>query len=170
MNDVPLQNIPLRDIHLPEAIGWWPLAIGWWLLPVVIFLCVFAVYQFLKHKKQAERRAYRKMALKELQSIKSAFKDNENSVELIRAISALLRRIALSYLPREKIASLTGEQWIQQLNQLSSQHVFSHEIGNLLEKAPYMAQIQFESNELIQLCDEWIKLLPATRHSTESAS
>ena len=26
------QQIPLRDLHLPEAISWWPLAPGWWLL------------------------------------------------------------------------------------------------------------------------------------------
>ena len=24
--------LPLRDLHLPEAIGWWPLAPGWWVL------------------------------------------------------------------------------------------------------------------------------------------
>ena len=26
------EQIPLRDLHLPEAIGWWPLAPGWWIL------------------------------------------------------------------------------------------------------------------------------------------
>ena len=25
------QQIPLRDLHLPDAISWWPLAPGWWL-------------------------------------------------------------------------------------------------------------------------------------------
>ena len=24
------EQIPLRDLHLPEAIGLWPLAPGWW--------------------------------------------------------------------------------------------------------------------------------------------
>ena len=24
--------LPLRDLHLPDAIGWWPLAPGWWVL------------------------------------------------------------------------------------------------------------------------------------------
>ena len=23
-------QLPLRDLHLPETIGWWPLAPGWW--------------------------------------------------------------------------------------------------------------------------------------------
>ena len=26
------EQIPLRDLHLPEAVGWWPLAPGWWVL------------------------------------------------------------------------------------------------------------------------------------------
>ncbi len=23
-------ELPLRDLHLPDAVGWWPLAPGWW--------------------------------------------------------------------------------------------------------------------------------------------
>ena len=28
-------QIPLRDLHLPEAIGWWPPAPGWWFLALL---------------------------------------------------------------------------------------------------------------------------------------
>ena len=24
--------LPLRDLHLPDAIGWWPPAPGWWVV------------------------------------------------------------------------------------------------------------------------------------------
>ena len=27
--------LPLRDLHLPDAIGWWPPAPGWWVLFVL---------------------------------------------------------------------------------------------------------------------------------------
>jgi len=167
MNPLPTQNIPLRDIHLPDAISWWPLAIGWWLLPIIIVLCGFGIYQYLKYQKQTRKRAYRKMAVRELQTIKSQFKNTENSIELIRAISALLRRIALSYLPREKIASLTGEQWIKQLNQLSAQNIFTKEVGILLEKAPYMKHSEFKTDELMRSCEQWINALPASPQSNE---
>ena len=34
--------IPLRDLHLPDAIGWWPLAPGWW--GVLVILAVGLAY------------------------------------------------------------------------------------------------------------------------------
>jgi len=30
----------LRDVQLPESVGWWPLAAGWW---VVLFLILVAI-------------------------------------------------------------------------------------------------------------------------------
>ena len=37
------EQIPLRDLHLPDAISWWPLAPGWW---IVLGLALIA--NFLK--------------------------------------------------------------------------------------------------------------------------
>ena len=31
-------EIPIRDLHLPEPVGWWPLAPGWWLLITIAVL------------------------------------------------------------------------------------------------------------------------------------
>jgi len=171
MNALPTtpaaNSIPLRDIHLPDAISWWPLAIGWWLLPILILLIGFGIYQFLKYKKQHRKLAYQKLALAEFKNIQAQFKNNEASVDFIRAVSALLRRIALSYLPREHIASLTGEKWISQLNQLSTQTIFTESTCKLLAKAPYMQTCDCDSQELIRLCEQWIKSLPTTRPSKE---
>jgi Domain of unknown function (DUF4381) len=158
-----MNEIPIRDIHLPDAVNWWPLAIGWWLLPLLIIIIIFVIYQFIKIKQHNEKVAYKKFALTELNKIRQQFEKEKNSSELIRAISALLRRIALSYLPRQKIASLTGQQWFKQLNKLSSESVFSDEIITLLEQAPYQKQSQFNPNELLNICESWIKALPKTR-------
>ncbi|MGF1689002.1 DUF4381 domain-containing protein, partial [Photobacterium japonica] len=32
--------LPLADIHLPEAPGFWPLAWGWWGMSVIVLLAV----------------------------------------------------------------------------------------------------------------------------------
>ena len=39
------EQIPLRDLHLPEAIGWWPLAPGWWL---VIAIALVGIGYFIR--------------------------------------------------------------------------------------------------------------------------
>jgi len=34
----------LHDIHMPEAIGWWPPAPGWWLLLGLVFISIAALF------------------------------------------------------------------------------------------------------------------------------
>ena len=39
-------QLPLRDLHLPEAVGWWPLAPGWWvLIALAIAGCIYLLYR-----------------------------------------------------------------------------------------------------------------------------
>jgi len=127
-----MNELPLRDIHLPDAISWWPLAIGWWVLILLFLISCFGIYVFIKKRQYKKQFAYRSFALNELNNLRKKFKNENNSTELLRAVSALLRRIALSYLPRENIASLTGQAWFTQLNKLSSHTVFTKETIFLL--------------------------------------
>lgn len=161
MNSTAMNELPLRDIHLPDAVSWWPPAIGWWLLPIIIAALAYGIYKFIQIKKQQKKTAYRKMALKELSLIKHDFSNQPANVECLRAISNLLRRIALSYLPREKVASLTGTQWVSQLNHLAQQATFTSTHTELLVHGPYQQQFEFDQNELFESCENWIKQLPA---------
>ena len=63
--------IPLRDIHLPQAVGWWPLAPGWWVLIALAFAgLVYLLYkQYLKWRWNAARR----ISLAELVRIRTAY-------------------------------------------------------------------------------------------------
>jgi len=160
-----MNDLALRDIHLPDAVSMWPLAIGWWLLPLLIALVAFGIVQFLKIKKQNREIAYRDISLLEFKKIRTQFINDNNSRALLRAISALLRRIALSYLPREQIASLTGDQWVQQLNILSSQHIFDDRLTALLVQGPYQAHNDFDHQQLLTACEQWIELLPKTKNT-----
>jgi len=40
---VPKDLSSLHDIHLPEAIGWWPLAPGWYLLTAAIAIACLLI-------------------------------------------------------------------------------------------------------------------------------
>jgi len=166
-----MNQIPLRDIHLPEAIGIWPPAIGWWLLPLIFLLIAGVIYFLIQFRTRIKRKpAYKKIALAELARIKQNASENKPSIVHLREISTLLRRIALSYLPRENVASLTGEKWITQLNNLTTDIFFSNELGKLLSNAPYSESAEFNLDEIIKICEQWIQKLPDQTHKEGSFS
>lgn len=166
-SSLPVDSLPLRDIHLPDPVSAWPPAIGWWLLPILLAILAYAVYVFIKYRKQQQKIAYKKMAQQQLATIKQQHQRDNQPIETLRAVSTLLRRIALSYLPREDIASLTGEAWIKQLNQLSSQTVFTEEQIQLLTHAAYQnpdnIRLSTQITQLLESCENWTRYLPKQR-------
>ncbi|HHJ80996.1 MAG TPA: DUF4381 domain-containing protein [Candidatus Tenderia electrophaga] len=152
MNPESSQTLPLRDIHLPEAVSWWPPALGWWLLLALLILLpiiVWAIHKFLA------RQQLRKLALAELNTIEAKFKQQQNSQQLLRDISALLRRICISRFPRHDVAGLTGEAWANFLN--SQAHSFDAHISQALVNGPFQKQYDIDAQALINASRDWIK-------------
>lgn len=128
-------QIPIRDLHLPEAIGWWPLAPGWW---IVIGLAAFALLIALRRAWIARRRnAARRYALQQLQQYTEAYTQHGNAVELGTQLSELLRRTMLAYAPRKEVAGLTGEEWLRWLDEDLDRPLFSEGDGRPLAEWPY---------------------------------
>ena len=152
-----MNQLELRDIHLPDAVSWWPLAPGWWLLGILILLILFI---FPKIIKRIKSKPINRTALLEFKKIEYAFQQHQDNTRLAQDISVLLRRICISYKSREDVASLTGYEWLSQLNKMTNNNAFSEQIGEILFNAPYQKQSQFNSNELINSCKNWIKQLP----------
>jgi cbb3-type cytochrome oxidase subunit 3 len=147
-------ELPLRDIHLPEAIGWWPPAIGWWLLAIFIPLLLgFIAWLY--------RRLTRKTAIKTAKKLLIHLKQDKtlDAQQKLRQLSTLLRRVAVSILPRTHAASLTGRAWLAFLDQAVEGSPFSDGIGQLLADAPYRASVPTETDiaALINLCEDWLK-------------
>jgi len=145
-------ELPLRDIHLPEAITFWPLAIGWWLLAVLVPLSVYLSYKLYK-------RLTRKTALKALKKHFNHLKINTelNEQEKLLALSSLMRRAAVSLYPRVETASLTGQLWLDFLDQSLSTSSFNTDSGRLLIEAAYRSAPDLsELNALFVLCEQWI--------------
>ena len=146
-------QLPLKDLHLPEAIGWFPPALGWWLVIVLIPLLGALLYWFYK-------RLTRKTALKEakklLITIKASTMDNQQK---LAELSALLRRVAISITPRAQIAGLTGAAWLAFLDSSLKDAPFTSGAGQCLADAPYRqsAPSDTEISQLIGLCENWLK-------------
>ena len=129
------EAIPLRGLHLPDAVGWWPLAPGWWLLgALLVFAC------FLLARRWMRRRAHtaaRRKALRQLEESRSAFAYHGNAVTLGAEVSELLRRAMLAYAPRSEVAGLTGDAWLEWLDRDLDQPIFRDGAGRSLLELPY---------------------------------
>lgn len=155
-----MNEIPLKDIHLPEGSLWWPPAPGWWLLMIALILIFFAGGYFrywLKH------RSYRTLSLREYKTIRGRFEQAQDDRRVLVEISSLLRRTAMSYLGRRSAASLTGADWIRQLNDLSGEPSFTPEQQQLLINGQYRGELEFDVDALFASCERWIKALPRSR-------
>ncbi len=151
MNPIPLD---LKDIHEPEAIGWWPPAIGWWLLAVFIpLLIIFLVWLY--------KRLTRKTALKTANKILAQIRQDStrDNRQKLCDLSILVRRVAISVSPRAKAAGLTGRQWLEYLDRSLKGMPFSQGVGQLLADAPYRKTppTEAEVSQLLKLCEDWLK-------------
>lgn len=147
------KDLPLKDIHLPEAITWWPLAIGWWLLMAVTIAALVGSYYLYK-------RLTRKTASKQAKAVLLSIKQRASSdvLQTIKALSACLRRVAISVDSREKTAGLVGNAWLEYLDESMDDTPFKSGVGRLLVDAPYQPLMteQVDINELITLCETWM--------------
>lgn len=127
--------LPLRDLHLPDAVGWWPLAPGWWF---VLFLVMTALgYLIWRAVRQWQRNAPRRYALRELHRYEGEYLQHQNPVRLGKQLSELLRRGMLAYAPRGNVAGLTGDAWLQWLDSGMPLPYFHTEGGKSLIELPY---------------------------------
>ena len=130
------EQIPLRDLHLPEAVGWWPLAYGWWIL-IGLAVCYLAYLGWRAwHRWRANRP--RRIALKQLTSVQAAYRGGVDAVALAKQLSELLRRAMLAYAPRDEVAGLTGQHWLEWLDRGMQGAPFTTGPGRMIGSLPYL--------------------------------
>jgi hypothetical protein len=149
-------DLPLRDIHLPAAINWWPPAYGWWIL-LGTALLILAAYFWWAHLVKP---TLKKEAAKELKAIEQLFSVNRDAVAAAIELSTFLRRIAISQNHATPVAGLTGHSWLQFLDRPLEAPEFSTGVGKLLLTAPYQPAVDSEAiAQLFQLCHKWVDRL-----------
>jgi len=147
------QQLPLKDIHIPDAIIWWPPAIGWWLMALLVILLIAGGIWLVKHLT-------RKTAVKTAKKLLLSIKQNteiDNQHKLVE-LSKLIRRVAVSNLPRSRVAGLIGQDWLLFLDSSVKGAPFSEGIGQLLANAPYRntSPSDGEISQLLSLCQDWL--------------
>ena len=153
-----MNDLPLRDIHLPGDNLWWPPAPGWWILLIMTILISVALPRFLRWLR---RKPIKSVSLREFQRIRqSCLNEQMDKHQVINAVSVLLRRTVISYGARETDASLSGDQWVARLNQISGSPCFSAEQYDLLISGQYQPKLVVDIDGLLSSCESWIHSLP----------
>ena len=156
--NVPSQNTEsLRDIHLPDAISWWPPAIGWWILLALIIAAIIFIPKLYRRMTYTP---LNKVANKTYQNIIDEFKENNNDSAFIIATSQFLRQTAMSYCGRDEVAQLTGDKWIEALNNITEQDFFTDDLKQNLVSAPYQKNISIDAEHIINTVQSWLIKLP----------
>lgn len=144
----------LKDIHLPASIAWWPLAPGWY---VVFFLVLvfFSGLAFFVYRRYLNGRA-KKQALALLENYVQHYDKEHNAQVTSARISELLKRVALVYFPREQVASMHGQEWVDFLNQTGKGLDFEA-VKSMLLDSPFRVNEQVNLQPLISQAKLWIK-------------
>lgn len=152
----------LKDIHLPDPVGWWPLAWGWW---VLIALALAGLLLLLWRWRARRRRLrYRREAQTVLRWTYHRYTDSDATTatrDYLQALSELLRRTALSALPERhhaELAALNGRQWLRFLDSTAPvNNGFSDGPGQALAEGPYQPNPSADVDALNALAERWLK-------------
>ncbi len=144
----------LRDIHMPEPVSWWPMAIGWYLL-IAFILIITGLVSYKLYRRYMNHRA-KHQALRLLADYRRDYEKEKNSQLISARLSELLRRVALAYYPRARVAALTGDEWIDFLNS-SAKQVDFNPVRNMLLEMPFQAKQNSSLKPLFTRTEKWIK-------------
>ncbi|MGI9228569.1 MAG: DUF4381 domain-containing protein [Gammaproteobacteria bacterium] len=160
--------LPLRDIHLPEAVFWWPVAPGWWLLTGLLMALAAGLFYWHKRNERI-RYAAITMARLEFAAIQQQFDTGQDAKSTVQAVSVLLRRLAISLFPRQDSAGLAGKDWLQFLDQQGRRSLFATEDGKIMLDAPYQREVpQQQAQTLLGLCKQWIEAVAGQQRGKRS--
>jgi hypothetical protein len=156
-----MEPLSLRDIHLPSEVGFWPLAPGWWLLMVALAVAAFFVLRWWR------RGTTQRYCLSQLDAIEKRFASEGDARQLVSDVSTLLRRVCLTYLPRERVASLTGKAWRDALMSLAGPRgALPDKVAWQIVHGPYNPAEPVEPDALLGHTRRWVRSLPHTRVKT----
>ncbi len=169
------ETLPLRDIHLPASITWWPPAPGW--VIAAGLLAVVACASLIAWRRHGRLRAQR-AALRELDGIIARYTASGDGHTCARSLSRLARRITLVYGRRDATAA-TGRKWLAVIQYLGSSDEVTKPLLRILQTAPYSksAAEQLQAKDYRAASDAmrtWLRAMPnrvrtLTRSDTHAA-
>ncbi len=164
----------LADIHLPDAVNFWPPAPGWWVLAVLVVIALVLVYRQQLARVFLRRRLG--SALRELDKAYRVFKKaserNEAGLQLLQTFNAVLKRVALVHYPDPELPRLNGRPWLRFLDAQMHSADFTVGAGQVLGDGIYRPVFNADVEALHALCRRWVEqcyLQPRTAKAAPGA-
>ena len=146
--------LELRNIHPPPAPEWWLIAPAY-VLGIVVIIGLIALFVLLLRYKNTNRLV--RQANHDLQQIKNSHQLNRDSQLLALNLSKWLKQVSMLAFPELQPASLSGQRWLNFLDQSSEAVCFSNGAGRLFAGSVYCREPQFDTAEAIDLCEQWLQ-------------
>jgi len=150
----PFGNYALRGFtHLaePDGVSLWPGAPGWQILASL--LALWLALLGWRHWQRWRRNRYRREALAALRAARTLGPEKR-----LQVMARLLKASALAAFPRQDVAALSGESWLDWLDRHAPEP-FSLDSRRLLAAGQYRAGEPPETRELELLdreCERWL--------------
>ena len=127
----------IDEISLPEPVSLWPSTIGWKLLALA--LAAYAILKMVQSARRWWRNRYRREALRRLSLLASDAQ--------LAALPVLLKATALQAYPREQVAALSGDAWLEFMDTHCVAAPFEGDIGKNLLDIAYRPKSQLRLSE-----------------------
>lgn len=127
LNLVELLDL-LEPLPAPDPVSWAPQTVGWVWASLLLVVGGLLVARLVVRQRRTN--AYRAAARAELASV------GDDPVQ----VALILRRAALAGFPRSDVAGLSGDDWLNFLDQSFPGSGFSNGPGRVIAAAPYSPQ------------------------------
>ena len=118
----------------PDPISLFPVTAGWYIVGSLLLVAVAAlIFSWLKRHKA---NAYRRSALA---ALPVAGRDS-------KLLAVIVRQTALAAFPRQDVASLYGEAWLEFLNNSCEGEQFRAGLGEQIARGPYDPSVEVSSD------------------------
>ena len=149
----------IEPLIAPPEISFWPPAPGWYVLAGLLVLGL--LFLGFRYRRNYRRNSYRRLALNQLDELSKELGDGPGPHHLMK-LNRLLKLTALAVFPRERVASLYGEEWLTFLQE-SCKGKCSGKVAHLrilelswIERPP-LALDKKEWEEAVAASSCWIK-------------
>lgn len=158
------ERLPLKDIHLPDPVSWWPPALGWWLLAAAVVVLAILVWRSVRIvRRLLARRRLRRQALHELERIRRDLDAEGDPARALQHLSILMRRVAITVFPEREVPGRSGRAWLEWLGRTGPERLDRGPLEALLD-APYRPAAELETSPVFDAAGCWI------RHATSRRS